>query len=1287
MDHKFTISKLKGSENYEIWALRMQSLLIKEQCWSFLDSAKDAAKAVEHANKALALIRLAIEDGPLLQIRNLITPQDAWEGLKKLYSPKGFSSEFLLFKEFFDTTLVNSSNSVETYINTITRLTDDLNARDLKLPDKLIMAWVLNHLTPEYEGFVSNITQSYRTDGAKFDLPGLISNLLDESRRLSYKDNETAQVLAASSRPKRKCTHCKKPGHLIEKCYELHPELRPEAQPEVVTLTEVVLPAMETAMPVLALDSWILDSGATTHICCDKTYFRQIDSTDARVKWGAASTIQASGIGAVSLKLPNSSTVVVLQNCLYIPEFRTNLVSLGRLIQNGAKIGFNAKKCHIQLRNGSKIEAVLVGGLYKLPLQTTFHSDESELALSSVITPSLWHQRLGHIGATSMRHLSTSVQGLGVAPGQNLAPIDTCETCLKGKFTAHPNHSAASTKYTVFFSHISTDLCGPMPVISYDGYRYFIAFICSATKWLEIRLLTSKAGALKAFRDVKSLVENQSGDSIKIVRSDWGREFENHEFTEYLTTNGIAHEHSAPYSHEQNGQSERLNRTILDKARCLLFQAQMSKEYWSEAVLAAAYLYNCTPHSAINYSTPYQARFDEKPNIGHIRIFGSLVYSKTSNIKKLDEKSKKGYLVGFGSNQFKILDMSRNKTYWSRDVTVLEGRFPGTSEGISIDHSSAIDIFDLSSPNGSLVPNTPEVSTAPDPTSPEDLSEEDSQPQVSDTEARPDRVIQTRARTQARRQFQDDDSEDELALLAGNFNLDPQSYKDACASPNADKWQKAMEKELADLANQKTWNLIELPPGAHLLRGRWVYKTKIDKSGNIEKYKARWVVKGFLQKHGIDYVETFSNTVKPMAYKTLFALAAYQDLEIQQWDVKSAFPNAPLNECIYVEQPHGFQDQKYPTRACSLNKALYGLKQSARQWYIYLAKLLSELGYIPITSDQSIFTNKSSGIIVTSHIDDLLIFGPDIQAITTLREALGKKVEISDLGDVSYYLGIEVTRDRAKKSLCMSQQKFIEEILQRFGKTALKPTKTPAEQGIRLEKSHENAPEADIKLFQQQIGSLMYLMTSTRPDLSFAVGQCARFMSNPSPEHFKALNRIWQYLNYSKKFTLRFCPQKLTLQGFVDADWGGDYTTRKSTTGYLFLFGNSAVSWSSKLQKTVALSSCEAEYMALKEGIKEKIWLECLCKQLDIPRQDQQATLYTDSQSAIELAKNPEHHARTKHIDIQYHFVRQNVQNATVKLIYIPTNDQPADGLTKALDATKFGHFVKYLGLSTEGNL
>ena len=234
-------------------------MLIKEKCSAFLNPPIDSTKAPEDTDKALALIRLAIEDEPLLQIRNLATPQDAWNGLKKLYSPKGFSSEFLLFKEFFDTTLANSSNSVEDYINTITRLTDDLNTRDLKLPDKLIMAWVLNHLTPEYEGFVSNITQSYRLDGAKFDLYRLFSNLLDESRRLAYKDNDASQVLAAkgnnNGKSTKKCTHCKRKGHYIETCWQLYPELKPEAIEEMVTLTEVVLPAIETAMPTLTLDS------------------------------------------------------------------------------------------------------------------------------------------------------------------------------------------------------------------------------------------------------------------------------------------------------------------------------------------------------------------------------------------------------------------------------------------------------------------------------------------------------------------------------------------------------------------------------------------------------------------------------------------------------------------------------------------------------------------------------------------------------------------------------------------------------------------------------------------------------------------------------------------------------------------------------------------------------------------------------------------------------------------------------------------------------------------------
>ena len=502
-------------------------------------------------------------------------------------------------------------------------------------------------------------------------------------------------------------------------------------------------------------------------------------------------------------------------------------------------------------------------------------------------------------------------------------------------------------------------------------------------------------------------------------------------------------------------------------------------------------------------------------------------------------------------------------------------------------------------------------------------------------------------------------------------------------SSNKKEWDKAIEKELEDLRSQQTWILTGLPSGRKALKGRWVYKTKLTKEGNIDKFKARWVVKGFLQKYGIDYTETFANTVKPMAYRLLFALATYLDLEIQQWDIKSAFPNAPLDEEIYVIQPTGFEDKLFPQKVCKLQKALYGLKQSARQWYKHLCQLLGKLGFKPITSDQAIFVNLQKQMIVTSHIDDLLIFAKDINIIQELKSNLSKEVDISDLGSISYYLGIEVNRNRKEKELVMSQTKFLRELLKKFGKEDLKPSKIPCIVNLRLDKHEGQASEQHINLYQQQVGSLMYLMTNTRSDITFAVNQCARYMSNPGPDHFKSLNYIWKYLLNSINYELVFNnKEKPILQGFADADWGGDYPTRKSTTGYVFTFGNTTTSWASKLQKTVALSSCEAEYMALKDAIKEYFWLNYIFDQIVMLSDfKSENILFTDSQSAIALAKNPEHHSRTKHIDIQYHFVRESIQDGKILLKYLPTDMQVADGLTKPLSPPKHKEFVERLGL------
>jgi hypothetical protein len=253
--------------------------------------------------------------------------------------------------------------------------------------------------------------------------------------------------------------------------------------------------------------------------------------------------------------------------------------------------------------------------------------------------------------------------------------------------------------------------------------------------------------------------------------------------------------------------------------------------------------------------------------------------------------------------------------------------------------------------------------------------------------------------------------------------------------------------------------------------------------------------------------------------------------------------------------------------------------------------------------------------------------------------------------------------------------------MSRFNKSNLHAVSTPAELGIRLDKSDKTAEASMVQEYQKQIGSLMYLMTKTRPDIAFAVSCCARFMSNPDATHFRALDRVWKYLAGTVDFSLVYTPSehRLHLSGFVDSDWGGDYPTRKSTTGYIFFYANAPVSWSSKIQKTVALSSCEAEYMALKEAIKEFVWLTSLFDGIGSLKTCNSKILLTDNQSAIDLSKNPEYHARSKHIDIQYHYVREIIQSGQVSLKYVSTKDNIADVLTKPLSPAIFDKFKSSL--------
>lgn len=1230
------IPKLIGSENWEIWSIRMEAVLTEKGYYEIMTS--EEPNNLTQSKKALAYIRLALADGPLLQTRNIDDPRKVWTALKQLYEPKGFSSEFLLCKQLFETTLSRSKN-IESYLNQIRRLTDDLSAKNLTIPNKVIAAWTLNNLTPDFENTVAMISQSFRNnDTIDIDLGLLFSQLLDEARRLKSKNDDTEMALVSKPKvinlPKGEtiCSYCKKKGHKLPNCWKKYPEKRPEKRKPEAAIPEEEMSLMASHLSLE--NQWILDSGATSHICSEKAYFSSLRSHDSTLYWGKAKSTEITGIGTIKIRFQSTGKTAKIENCLYAPDLGVNLISIAKLTQKGFSANFSGKSCQIFRENNY----LLAEGNYKRNLTfLDIEPAERHQALLSM-TKHDWHANMGHISQQAVNNLPNAANGVELIDSTNKEEL-SCEICAAAKATKHISREP-STKASTYLGLVYSDICGPIKPETRSGYRYFVSFLDSATKYSEITLLKTRDEVKKAAKLFTEKAEKQSSRSLQRFHSDNAKEYKSADITRYFHEKGVNLTYSAAYCPEQNGSAERLNRTLLNKVRALLLSSNLSRNLWGEALMAANYLYNRTPHSSIINQTPYFQKTRKRPDLSNIRLFGSVAY-KTEQVKsKLEARARPYILIGYGSNQYKLLDQTTGKVTWARDVAIIPNSLPKMI--ISEEHEADL----------------PEVQ--------------------EDTEAEPaEPEIQSGSNNQPESKNLIDQLAGEMAYPAEAEIRDPLSYNEAISEENSPEWLEAMKNEVESLERQKTWDIVDLPPNRRVISGKWVYKTKLDQNGQVDKRKARWVARGFTQKFGTDYFEIFANTVRPSIFRALIGLAAVLDWEIHQLDIRSAFLNADIEEEIFIQQPIGFEQ---PNKVCRLNKAIYGLKQSARQWQRRLAEAMTKLNLRAISSDNTIFIGRK--MIIITHIDDMLIFSPNLTEITLFRKELSEEFELTYLGEAKFFLGVEIIRDRANNLISLTQRSSIKSLLKRFA-PEVKNASNPCRMGIKLEANPNQASAENIRLFQQQIGSLMYLMTMTRPDLCFPIGLIARFMSNPAEQHFSALNRIWQYLNYSADFALTFQSNKNPkLVGYCDSDWGGDIISRKSTTGYLFLLGNSAISWASALQKTVALSSCEAEYMALKEATKEQIYLQHIFSEIPELAEGISRDLFTDSQSAIELAKNPVHHKRTKHIDIQYHFVRSSNENGEINLQFIPTKKQLADALTKEISNQKWDYFIENIGLT-----
>lgn len=1311
-NYKFYV--LNGT-NYGSWKWQFLNVM---RALKYVPKLLDAKhESPDQDAEALALLGSTLDEKNARTIQNYTTFKEAFEAIVRMHENKTADEKQSLF-ERLNSYRIEDASKVNEGIGEIMEIVAQLKSMKETISDTNVIGVMSASLPSDFDMFKAAWKVTPQADRT---IEEFTSRVFAEASELIKRkgDTEKANALITKSRQRfdkntEFCRYCKDSGHNIKDCKKLKTPYDPNYRKRSQNKNNVNSNnAGDSNVQRLAFTvctdknrqniwQWVADSGCTHHMTPFRELFVEIKPFEDEVGLADSdSKLKATGKGSIQTKQGTLTEVYL------VPKLAQSLFS----IRSAAKHGLNYIGCDKSMRffKGQK-------EIFRANLEENLYINFEPLQDIKVMaaTRKIWHKRFGHAAESTVDHMvkHSIVNDLDIVE----EVIDKCEPCVISKCHNVPHPTSKRKKSQTPGEVLHVDTSGKVTPVSLGGAQYIVLCKDECTDFRQVAFVSNKSkipDVVKKFITTAKL--ETSNDCLKLV-CDNGSEYINANLSKFLNDKGIVIQTSSPYVPQQNGFIERDFRTISEAARSMLNESKLDRKLWAEATNCAVYVLNRTSNADM---TPYERWTGTKPSVGNFHMFGELAIIKhKQHTTKFQDKGEKAIFIGYTEsfNTFRFLvkgDVKRSCDCVFMNRLALSSVHDNNAEAERQAEEDKQEVFII--PAQSNNDNSSDLHTIEDPsTSTESRDQEDSSldttPKFVDENrsyhesstsndhqefasfdasttqreatltSTPIQTAQTPrldslgrpipARDSAGRFLPNTNgrrkrSRANLIALQTGVGKFPKKYTEARERVDWLQWKNAMEEEMNSLDKNEVYEEIpEDTATSKPVASRWVLTQKFNADGSICKYKGRVVAKGYTQRFGVDFTETYCPVVNTITLRMILASSQQKSLHIRQFDVKTAFLYAKLDETIFMIPPDGY---KKPGKLWRLKRSLYGLRQASRMWNKTFDEFLKSLCLKSSRNDPCIYYKLSPIIIIIIYVDDGLVCAEKEEDAKQMIRLLEQRFEIHELNLVQYR-GLQLECDH--EGITIHQSNYVQTILVEFGMQDSTPVDNPMVQ-VRDKSVDNNERFSDQGLYRQAVGCLIYLAESSRPDIVHAVNRVSRRVDKPCASDWKAVKRIFRYLRGQPTLGVRYqkCIGKMV--AYCDASFADDPDTAKSTTGYVILYGDAPIHWKSQRQKLVTTASTEAEYVALCTTSKEVIWLRKIGLELGIIDPDPIKVL-SDNQSAIRIARSERVTPRTRHLFAQEVYVHELVANKELDVSFVRGRDQIADFLTKAVPTGQF---------------